>query len=315
MNLEAIELKGCLLVIALALVTLMSSGCKPSAETTTPQNKVPVVVTTTTMLTDLAREIGGDKLDIQGLLTPGGDPHLYKPTPGDAKLIARSDLVLTHGLKLEGWMDNLVRNVGGESEVVVTTSGIKPYSDPQKTGYPDPHSWHDVSLWQKQAENVCTAFVGLDPANAETYRSRKATYLKTLKTLDDWVKLEVAKIPASKRYLVTSHDAFRYFGERYGLKVVAVQGVSTDSEAGARDIARVVELVRSQKIPAVFIESSVSPKLVEQISRETGAKVGGILYSDALGAAGSGAANYEGMIRANTALIVKGLTGSSEQVK
>ncbi|MBH24691.1 MAG: hypothetical protein CMH57_09625 [Myxococcales bacterium] len=293
----------------LAAAWFAVSACSPSSRGgDAPSGERLKVVTTTTMLTDLTRSIAGDALEVEGIMAPGGDPHLYQPTPGDAKRIARADLVVTHGLKLEGWIDDLVRNAGGDAKVVVSTEGIKPLKDPTRTNYPDPHTWQDVALWQVQANNVRDALVELDPANADRYKARAAEYVKELEALDGWVKEQVARIPEGSRVLVTSHDAFQYYGARYGLEVVAVQGISTESEAGARDVARIVDLVKGRGLPAVFVESSVSPKLIEQISRETGAEVGGTLFSDSLGAAGTPGGTYTGMIRENTNRVVGALS-------
>ncbi|MEL6178865.1 MAG: zinc ABC transporter substrate-binding protein [Myxococcota bacterium] len=303
------------LALGAALMMLVGGGCSPSGKTGTQEttSKRPKVVTTTTMLTDLVSVIAGDTVDVQGIMAPGGDPHLYQPTPGDAKSIARADLVVTHGLKLEGWIDDLVRNAGGKAQVVVSTEGITPLQDPLKTGYPDPHTWQDVSLWKVQAANVRDALVALDPDNAASYRSRAADHIKALETLDGWVTQQITQIPKERRVLVTSHDAFQYYGARYGLEVVAVQGISTESEAGARDVARIVDVIRERALPAIFVESSVSPKLIEQISRETGASIGGTLFSDSLGPADSPGGTYMGMIRENTTRVVAALNKATAQ--
>lgn len=261
------------------------------------------VVATTTMLEDLTRELAGDDIAVSGIMQPGGDPHLYKPTPSDARLIARSDLVITNGLKLEGWIDDLVRNAGGGARVIVATKGIEALKDPSRTNYPDPHVWHDVELWKIAVGNVRDALIELEPAHSADITARAESFINELSALDAEVKASIGDIPEDHRILVTSHDAFNYYGARYGLKVVAVQGLSTESEAGARDVARVVDVVKAAKLPAIFVENSVNPKLIEQISRETGATIGGTLYSDSLGDAEGPGATYTGMIRENTRLI------------
>lgn len=301
-------------ILSLLLLTLTAlallPGCKGDAPSDAGQDAF-VVVATTTMLADLATEIGGQDAVVRGIMKPGGDPHLYKPTPGDARMIAQADVVLTNGLKLEGWIDDLVRNAGGDAQVVVTTEGIDALKDPSKTNYPDPHVWHDVSKWMAVTDNVRDALVKADPAHAEGYRQRAAAYQQQLRELDAWVKAEAARVPEAQRVLVTSHDAFQYYGARYGFEVVAVQGLSTESEAGARDVARVIEVVRQRKIPSLFIETSVNPKLIEQISRETGATIGGSLYSDSLGDAEGPGGSYIGMIRQNTRLVTEALGGGA----
>lgn len=293
-----------ILRLLLCLSLLVASACKPADEDRGGPKRV---VATTTMIADLARAIGGDRVVVQGIMRPGGDPHLYQPTPSDAQSIARADLVLTNGLKLEGWIDDLVRNAGGTASVAVVGEGISPLKDPLKTNYPDPHIWHDVGLWKIAAGNTRDALVAIDPANAAHYESRALIYLAELDRLDKWVKERVATLSPDRRTLVTSHDAFQYFGKAYGFEVIAIQGLSTQTEAGAQDLARVVELVRSKNVPAIFVETSVNPKLIEQVSRETGTKVGGTLYSDSLGDANGDAGTYAGMIRANVNQVVHAL--------
>lgn len=298
------------LTLALVLVVSSLAGCKPASGDADGDGKKRVVATTT-MIEDLAREIGGPDVHVTGIMKPGGDPHLYQPTPADARAVAQADLVLTNGLKLEGWIDDLVRNAGGDATVRVLSEGVSPLKDPAKTNYPDPHFWHDVGLWRTAATNTRDALVELDPANAEAYRQRATAYVARLDKLDGWVKERVATLPKERRTLVTSHDAFQYFGKAYGFEVVAIQGLSTQTEAGAQDLARVVETVRKHNVPAIFVETSVNPKLIEQVSRETEAKVGGTLHSDSLGARDGKAGTYEGMIRANVDQVVDALGGKT----
>jgi zinc/manganese transport system substrate-binding protein len=295
------------------LLVLGALGCEASPGSPGEGAQKPAgrlrVVATTTMIGDLAQEIGGDAVEVQTIMRPGGDPHLYQPTPADAKVIARADLILTNGLRLEGWIDDLVRNAGGKGEVVVLSEGIEALQDPQKTNYPDPHLWHDAARWAQVAARLRDVLVAKDPAHAEGYKARAGRYAEALGALHERVKAQIQTIPASRRVLITSHDAFQYYGRAYGLEVVAVQGLSTEGEAGAQDLARVIEVVRQREVPALFVETSVNPKLIEQISRETGAAIGGELYSDSLGSPGAPGATYLGMIEANTARIVEALRG------
>jgi ABC-type Zn uptake system ZnuABC Zn-binding protein ZnuA len=291
---------------ALCLVILSSiAGCKEVPQSTDGKKRV---VATTTMIEDLAREIGGDLFVVDGIMSAGGDPHLYKPTPGDATLIAKSELVLTNGLKLEGWIDDLVRNAGGEGRVVEVTEGIEALQDPAKTNYPDPHVWHDVTKWVEAARNVGKALTATSPEHEEKILAKTNDYIERLKKLDRDILDAVQEIPEGRRVLITSHDAFQYYGKRYGLQVLAVQGLSTEAEAGARDLVRVVETVRKRKVPAIFVESSVNPKLIEQISRETGAQIGGTLFSDSLGDKAGPGGTYIGMLETNTKVIVDALS-------
>ncbi len=298
------------LMALVAVAVAAATACKPSGDGSEKDGRKRVVATTT-MIEDLARQIGGDDIEVTGIMRPGGDPHLYQPTPGDARSIAKADLVLTNGLKLEGWIDDLVRNAGGDAKVAVVGDGVAALKDPLKTNYPDPHFWHDVGLWKTAAANTRDALVAMDPAHADGYRSRATAYLAELDALDVWVKERVASLPKNRRTLVTSHDAFQYFGKAYGFDVIAIQGLSTQSEAGAQDLARVVETVRSHEVPAIFVETSVNPKLIEQVSRETGAKVGGTLFSDSLGGKDGPAGTYVGMIRANVTQVVDALGGKT----
>jgi ABC-type Zn uptake system ZnuABC Zn-binding protein ZnuA len=293
--------------IFLALLAVLAvTACKPAGESL-PDDGKKRVVATTTMIEGLAAQIGGDDIKVAGIMRPGGDPHLYQPTPADARIIAESDLVLTNGLKLEGWIDDLVRNAGGDAIVRVVSVGVAPLQDPLKTNYPDPHFWHAPSLWKTAAANTRDALIAVDPDHAAGYRSRAAAYILELEALDDWAKERTDTLPKNRRTLVTSHDAFQYFGRAYGFEVVAIQGMSTQSEAGARDVARVVDIVRDHHVPAIFVESSVNPKLIEQVSRETGVQVGGTLYSDSLGTAGGPGGTYIGMIKTNVNHIVDAL--------
>ncbi len=295
----------------LLISTLFALGCgKP--ERKVPEGERPLhVVTTTTILTDLAREIGGQDVHVVGIMKPGGDPHLYRPTPRDAQAIANADLVLTNGLKLEGWIDDLVRNAGGGAKVVVASKSVKHLSDPSKTNYPDPHFWHDPTLWSIAADNVTASFVETDKVHKADFEKRRDAYKTELAALDKTLEGALSTVPKDKRYLVTSHDAFQYFGKRYGLNVVAVQGISTESEAGSRDVARLVEVVKENQVPAVFVETSVNPKLLQQIATETGAKIGGTLYSDSLDAEGKPGGTYVGMMKANAKTVAEALGGNA----
>ncbi len=296
--------------LLIALTALTACG-KPADEAGAVDGKKKVVATTT-MIEDLARELSGGDIQVDGIMKPGGDPHLYTPTPADATLIARADLVLTNGLKLEGWIDDLVRNAGGGASIKEISGGVEALKDPLKTNYPDPHIWHDVKRWMIVTRNTADALAALSPEHAGAIKAREAAYLDKLAALDKEVQRQIDLIPREQRVLITSHDAFQYYARSYGVEVVAVQGLSTQSEAGAQDVARVVDVIRARKIPAVFIETSVNPKLIEQISRETGVSIGGTLFSDSLGDTGAPGGTYVGMIEENTRLIVKALGGPGD---
>lgn len=301
-----------------ALLALALFGCeKPSgggAGEGAPAGK-PRVVVTTTMLASAVAEIGGDAVEIQAIMKPGGDPHLYTPTPSDARRVARSQLVITSGLHLEGWIDDLVRNAGGERPVVVASEGIEPISMKDSPGGVDPHFWFDLKAWQVASDNITAALVdvvGADSEQARAIEARAASYKEKITALDAWTRARVGTIPEEQRVLITSHDAFNYFGRAYGVDVVGIQGISTEQEASQRDVANTIELVRKRKAPAIFVESSVNPALIKQVSRETGVEVAGPLYSDSTGPVGGPAESFVGMFTENVRQITEGLGGTHE---
>lgn len=303
--------------ITLAAVALAASGCsKKSAgapgQTAAGASGKPVVVATTTMIADVARQIGGDAIVVKGLVKAGGDPHLYQPTPSDARVIASSALVLTNGLHLEGWMDGLVRNAGGERPIQQVSQGVEPIRMAGAPGGVDPHFWFDLKLWRKAGENITAALVktvGEGSPEAAKIKARGLKWAARLDGLDAWSRAQLATVPEGQRVLVTSHDAFNYFGRAYGVKVIGIQGTSTESEASPQDVARTIEVVRAQKVPAIFVETSVNPSLIKQVARATGVKVAGPLFSDSLGQPGKPGATYEAMIQENVKMIVEGLGG------
>ena len=270
------------------------------------------VVTTTTMLEDLVWNLGGEHVEVHGLVSVGGDPHVYQPRPNDARTVANSDAVVMNGLLLEGWMENLVRHAGGERPIIVGGEAIDESELIRVEGAIDPHIWFDVALWRRVAGEVAEGLIDLagdQEAIAQEIRSNHEEYDHKLAVLDAWVEHQVATIPAERRVLVTSHDAFNYFGRAYGIDVEAVQGLSTEQEASQRDVANIIELVRERNAPAVFTETSVHPGLIEQVARETGARRAGPLYSDSIGPAGSGAETYVGMVETNVQMIIEALQG------
>jgi ABC-type Zn uptake system ZnuABC Zn-binding protein ZnuA len=292
-------------LVALAL----SLGCEPAPNTTPAR---PLVVATTTMLADLAAQIGGDAVDVRGIMKPGGDPHLYQPTPGDARMIAPSQLVVTSGLHLEGWIDDLVRNAGGERPVVVASARVEPIRMENSPGGVDPHFWFDLGAWQLAADEVgegLVRLVGPESEQAGAVQARLAAYRTRLGHLDDWTRERLASVPKKQRVLITSHDAFNYFGRAYDIDVVGIQGISTEQEAAQRDVANVIDLVRERGAPAVFVETSVNPQLIKQVAAETGARVAGPLYSDSIGPAGGAASTFVGTVAENVRIVTEALGG------
>jgi manganese/zinc/iron transport system substrate-binding protein len=273
------------------------------------------VVATVGMVADLARGVGGSDVVVQGLMGPGVDPHLYKATSSDLIRLQRAEVILYSGLHLEGKMQETFQRLSQSGRRVrAVTDGL-----PQerliragRDGMVDPHVWFDVDLWARCADGVASELSAARPESAEGFRQRAATVKEELKALHQWVLDRVATVPASRRILVTSHDAFGYFGRAYGFQVVALQGVSTVTEAGLADMAQLTDFIRSKGVPAVFVESSVSHASLERIRKDAGVKLGGELFSDAMGTPGQkhggyDLGTYQGMIRQNVDRIVEGL--------
>ena len=273
------------------------------------------VVATVGMVADLARGVGGSDVVVQGLMGPGVDPHLYKATSSDLIRLQRAEVILYSGLHLEGKMQETFQRLSRSGRRVrAVTDGL-----PQerliragRDGMVDPHVWFDVDLWARCADGVASELSAARPESAEGFRQRAATVKEELKALHQWVLDRAATVPASRRILVTSHDAFGYFGRAYGFQVVALQGVSTVTEAGLADMAQLTDFIRSKGVPAVFVESSVSHASLERIRKDAGVKLGGELFSDAMGTPGQkhggyDLGTYQGMIRQNVDRIVEGL--------
>ncbi len=276
---------------------------------------VPVVATFS-VIADITRAVGGDRVAIRTLVPADSDAHVYQPTPGDAQALAAARLVVTNGLNMEGWIDRLIKASGYKGEVVTATKGIKTITmedDDHGHGHgkkvTDPHAWQNALNGQIYARNIAEGLARVDPAGAATYRANAESYAAELKTLDGWVKAEIATVPAAQRKVITSHDAFGYLAAAYGITILSPQGISTEAEPSAKDVARLIRQIRKEKVKAVFIENMTDPRLIQQIARETGAVVGGTLYSDALSPAGGPADTYVKMFRYNLPLLVAGMRG------
>lgn len=278
------------------------------------------VVTTTTMITDLVKDVGGDKIDVTGLMGPGVDPHLYKATAGDVRSLQQCELVFYNGLYLEGRIgDVLVKLARKGKKVYAVTEGIEEnrlLEPPEFAGHYDPHIWFDPTLWVSAVDVVVEGLSVSDPANASFYEQHGARVKTGYRALHDWATTAISEIAPAQRILITSHDAFNYFGQAYGFKVVGVQGISTVTEAGLADIAKMVDFIKENGVPAIFVESSVSPAAIERISKDAGVSIGGELYSDAMGAPGEtetkhgdtyDLGTYEGMLKHNVYRIVDAL--------
>ena len=261
------------------------------------------VVASFSILGDFVRNVGGDRVDVTTLVGPNSDAHVYAPTPADAKKVADAKLVFVNGLGFEGWMPRLVKSAGGKASVVTTTAGIAPLKLGSEA---DPHAWQSVANAKIYVANIRDALGAADPADAGFFRANAERYLAKLDVLDREVREAIARIPQARRKVISTHDAFGYFAAAYGIEFIAPLGVSTESEASARDIAGIVTQIRTLRIPAVFLENISDPRLIRRISAETGAKVGGTLYSDSLTDEKGDAPTYIDMVRHN----IKALTSA-----
>jgi zinc/manganese transport system substrate-binding protein len=279
-----------------------------------PVSAAPLrVVATFSVLGDLAKQVGGDAVAVTTLVEPGGDAHVYQPTPNDAKTIANADLVLVNGLGMEGWLDRLIGASGYKGEVVVVSRGVKPLTmigddGPEKgRKITDPHAWQNVANGQIYVRNIAAAFVKAAPAEAGAIEQRTQQFLKELADLDTWVKTETAHVPMSQRKIITSHDAFGYFGAAYGVTFLAPVGISTESEPTAADLGKLIKQIKKEHINALFIETMTDPRLIQQISRETGASVGPALFSDSLSPEDGPAPTYVKMFQNNVPAMVEAM--------
>jgi len=261
--------------------------------------KLPVVATFS-ILADFARNVGGERIEVTALVGPDGDTHVYQPKPADAKELGAARLILVNGLGLEGWIDRLIKASGARAPVIVTTKDISPQQmrEEGRIG-PDPHAWQSIANAKIYVANIRDALITVDPGGALVYRANADNYLGKLDVLEKDVTAEIAKIPPGRRQIITTHDAFGYFGTAYGFRFIAPEGVSTETEASARDVAKIIRQIKAQNIPAVFLENVTDPRLVKSIASESGAKVGGTLYSDALSSPDGPASSYIEMMRNN----------------
>jgi zinc/manganese transport system substrate-binding protein len=261
----------------------------------------PRAVATFSILGDFVRNVGGPRVELATLVGPNGDVHVYAPTPGDVKTIAVANIILVNGLGLEGWIDRLITTSATRAPVVVTSRGIRPRDGgrSQDYGVSDPHAWQSVVNAKIYVENIRDGLVAADQSGERTYQDNASAYLAKLDALDTEIKTAIAAIPASRRKVITTHDAFGYFAEDYGIQFIAPEGLSTEAEPSARDIAKLIEQIRRENVPAVFIENITDPRLLQRIAAETGVRIGGELYSDALSPPDGPAATYIAMMRSN----------------
>lgn len=305
-----------LLLLCCLMLTLFNSACTQiETKGAVPQGKRMKVVTTTGILKDAVVNIVGDAADVESVMGSGVDPHLYKATQGDLNKLTEADVIIYNGLHLEGKMGEVLEKLSRLKTVIAAAEGITEAalrSSPQFQDSHDPHVWFDVSLWQQVVAHLSQELQQKDPQHAALYQKQTEVYLQKLAALHEEVKAEIASIPESQRILITAHDAFGYFGDAYDIEVRGLQGISTVSEFGLQDVSSLVKYIADNKIKAVFVESSVSPKAIEAVvegSRKRGhqVRIGGTLYSDALGADNTSEGTYEGMVRYNVKAIVSSL--------
>ncbi|WP_182086198.1 metal ABC transporter substrate-binding protein [Aureimonas sp. ME7] len=291
------------------------------------------VVASFSILADMTSRIGGEHVAVKALVGPDGDAHVFEPTPANARDLGSAKLLVTNGLQFEGWLPRLVSTSGFAGQTVVASTGVAPIPfeegdheedahghdehahaeeghEHHDHGTNDPHAWQDLANGQIYARNITEALKTADPANAADYEARGEAYVAELKALDADVRRELGAIPENERKVVTSHDAFGYFAKAYGIEFIAPNGVSTESEASAGEVAAIIRQIRADGIRAVFVENIADPRLVQRIAAETDAKVGGALFSDALSKEDEGASTYVDMFRHNVSELVKALKTS-----
>jgi zinc/manganese transport system substrate-binding protein len=261
------------------------------------------VVASFSILGDFVHNVGGDRVNVTTLVGPDGDVHVYTPAPADARKVADAKLLVVNGLGLEGWLPRLVQSSGSKASIVTATAGI---ASLRVGAAADPHAWQSVLDAKIYVGNIRDALAAADPAGAEFYRAHAEAYLAKLDALDREVRNAIAQIPPSHRKVISTHDAFGYFAAAYGIAFIAPLGVSTESEPSARDIAGIITQIRTLAIPAVFLENISDPRLIQRIAAETGARIGGTLYSDSLTGEKGEAPTYIELVRHN----IKALTGA-----
>lgn len=271
------------------------------------QDKIKVVASAS-IFKDMAKNIGGDKIDCVSIVPIGGDPHLYEPKPSDAQLVKSADIILVNGLTFEGWITKLINNSGTNAITHTITEGVNAIKSDTYENAADPHAWMDAKNGLIYIENIKNAFIQFDPENKDFYESNYATYKKEIAELDQYITAEINKIPKEKRILVTSHDAFAYYGQRYGLELNALKGISTEAEIQMSDMVRVKNRIMDSGVPAIFVESTIDPKVIQQIALDNNIKVGGELFADSLGEEDSEGATYITMLKHNTDIIVNALS-------
>jgi len=323
-------------LVTTSLALLLAGTALTFGSAARAEDPVPVVASFS-ILGDMVREIGGEHVAVTTLVGPDGDAHVYEPTPSDARAVGSAKLLVVNGLHFEGWLPRLAETAGFKGREVVATAGIEPLAfaaeaeghdahegqdaheghaeaerghEGHDHGVEDPHAWQSLANGAVYAENIVKGLSEADPAHAADYRAKGDAYIAEIRAMDARVRAELGAIPEARRKVVTSHDAFGYFARAYGIDFVAPEGVSTESEASASDVAGIIDQIRREGITAVFVENVSNPRLIGRIVSETKAKVGGTLYSDALSGPDGPAATYLDMFENNVGQIVAALKTS-----
>ncbi|MFN4311863.1 MAG: metal ABC transporter solute-binding protein, Zn/Mn family [Ferrovibrio sp.] len=324
-------------VIVAFVAALLLTGplqAQVQAQTQTQTQPKLKAIASFSILADIVAEIGGEKVTVATLVPAMGDAHVYQPSPADARAVASADLLVANGLNFETWLDRLVSASGFKGRRIVAAQGIKPRQlgdhhhhhghghghghgpggapdDDHDDAKDDPHVWHDLQRMQAYVANIANGLAAADPVNADYYRTRGQAYAAQLREIDQWAAVEFARLPKAYRKAISQHDAFGYLADRYQIEFLAPQGMSTESEASAEAVARLIRQIKRQRIQAVFFENVVNPRLIEQIAKEAKVKVGGRLYSDALSAPGGEADSFVKMYRLNVSRLIEAMRRDS----
>jgi zinc/manganese transport system substrate-binding protein len=293
------------ILMQIALATALLLGLSAGAPAAEPMK----VSASFSILGDMVKQVGGHRVEVFTFVGPNGDAHVYEPTPADAKELSESKIVFINGLGLEGWMTRLEKSSGFKGTAVVASKGVTPREmvEDEKT-ITDPHAWQSLANGKIYVANIRDALIAADPEGKATYEANAQKFVDGIAQMETKVKEAIAKLPPERRKIITTHDAFGYFGAAYGLKFIAPEGVSTESEASARDVAKIITQIKKEKIQAVFLENVTDRRLLDQIAKETGAKIGGTLFSDALSPPDGPAGTYLDMFRNNIETLSEALS-------
>jgi zinc/manganese transport system substrate-binding protein len=299
-------------VLVLVTVAALSAILAARAQTAGSRDRLGVVASFS-ILRDWVRNVGGDHVEVSALVGPGGDAHVYAPTPSDARIVGAAKLIVVNGLGFEGWMDRLVQASAAQAPVIIASAGVVPRQAGELDGFRnavggiDPHAWQSIRNARIYVANIRDGLIRVDPQGRVGYEANAVAYLRELDRVDTEIRRSIATVPPARRKVITTHEAFGYFADDYGVAFIAAQGVSTETDASARDIARIIRLIREQNIPALFFENAMDPRLLRRIAAETGARIGGTLFADALTVTAGPAATYVNMMRHNVHEIVEAL--------